>query len=382
MDRIGLAKIMDATGISRTLLTMRRWFGTPWLPVLTYHQVLPATDGELPSAVDATTEQLDAQLALLSRQFRFVDTADVIAFFRGKPLPPNPVMVTFDDGYRECHSEVLPILQRHGAKATFFITSGPIESRRPFWWHQVALFVERSTRPVLELTYPFPIRFHRDGTNDADVNAGLAGIVKSYIGLDLERFLEHVSDVCGVTLTSAEERELADATLMTWEQVRELADAGMDVQSHTRTHRVLHTLLPSEIGEELALSRSDIEAVIERPVRALAYPVGYCLQHLGYVSDALREAGYALAFTNQTGVNHIGRPPGCYDIRRIAMSTRYDDRFFRAMMALPYLAPTRTRAASASPPFVPGASGVSGTRPRTAAAAATADAADARSSAS
>jgi hypothetical protein len=240
--------------------------------------------------------------------------------------------------------------------------------------------VERSTRAVLELSYPFPIRFHRDGTNDANVNAALAGIVKSYIGLDLERFLHHVSDACGVTLTSVEERALADATLMTWEQVRALADAGMDVQSHTRTHRVLHTLLPTEIREELALSRSDIEAVIERPVRALAYPVGYCLQHLGYVSDALREAGYALAFTNQTGVNHIGRPPGCYDIRRIAMCTSYDARFFRAMMALPYLAPTRTRAgASTEPPFVPGESAVSGTRHRTAGAD---DAASARSSAS
>jgi hypothetical protein len=70
--------------------------------------------------------------------------------------------------------------------------------------------------------------------------------------------------------------------------------------------------------------------------------VGYPLRNLRYVDDALREAGYALAFTNQTGVNHVSRPPSPYDIRRISMSVEYDQAFFRAMMALPYLAPGRS----------------------------------------
>jgi peptidoglycan/xylan/chitin deacetylase (PgdA/CDA1 family) len=356
---------MDASGVSSMLLTMRRWFAAPWLPVLTYHQVRPTKTGEqLRLTMDATAEQLDLQLAFLASQFRFVDSEDLVAFFGGKALPPDPVMLTFDDGYLECHSQVLPLLQRHAAKATFFITTGPIEARRPFWWDRIALFVKRSKLEVLDLTYPFPILLRRDGDNDADVITALNSIVKSYIGLDLERFLAHVSEACAVTLSTAAEREIADATMMTWEHVRALADAGMDVQSHTRTHRVLHTLSPTEIAEELSGSRGDLEAVIERPVRALAYPVGYRLHHLSYVADALREAGYALAFTNQTGVNHIARPPSPYDIRRIAMSAGYDNRFFRSMMALPYLAPQRKRApASIERSFVPGeASNVSGTR--------------------
>ena len=35
----------------------------------------------------------------------------------GAPLPKNPVMVTFDDGYRSCHDVALPILRAVGMRA-------------------------------------------------------------------------------------------------------------------------------------------------------------------------------------------------------------------------------------------------------------------------
>lgn len=38
-----------------------------------------------------------------------------------KPLPPKPVLLTFDDGHREHYSIVFPILKRLNFKATYFI---------------------------------------------------------------------------------------------------------------------------------------------------------------------------------------------------------------------------------------------------------------------
>ncbi len=41
-----------------------------------------------------------------------------------KRLPTRPVIVTFDDGYRDCVNNAVPILKEHGFTATFFIVAG------------------------------------------------------------------------------------------------------------------------------------------------------------------------------------------------------------------------------------------------------------------
>jgi peptidoglycan/xylan/chitin deacetylase (PgdA/CDA1 family) len=132
---------------------------------------------------------------------------------------------------------------------------------------------------------------------------------------------------------------------MGWEDALALHRAGMDVQSHTRTHRVLHTLSPSDLRTELEGSRRDLEAALGAPVDAIAYPVGYRLAHLDHVRAALAAAGYRWGFTNQTGVNHVMLGVDNFDVNRISMSVDYSDALFRAMMALPYLAPLRRRPA-------------------------------------
>jgi hypothetical protein len=46
----------------------------------------------------------------------------------------------------------------------------------------------------------------------------------------------------------------------------------MDIESHTRSHRVLETLDREELHDELVGSRRDLEVRIGRPVRAISIP--------------------------------------------------------------------------------------------------------------
>jgi peptidoglycan/xylan/chitin deacetylase (PgdA/CDA1 family) len=95
------------------------------IPVLCYHQIRP------PAASDAAADRtfivppkvLGAQLAALKRAgFVSVSADDVAAHMaEGKPLPRKPVLITFDDASAGQYTRALPILRRHGFKATFFI---------------------------------------------------------------------------------------------------------------------------------------------------------------------------------------------------------------------------------------------------------------------
>lgn len=340
--RESLVNALERLGLVEALLQTRRLVGLPWLTVLTYHRVAdPGSEIDLDEGViDATPEQFDRQLGLLSRHFRFVSIDEVVGFLSGRPLPPNPLLITFDDGYLDCAETALPLLQRHGARATFFLPTYYLDQRRLFWWDKISLLLKRSTRERIELAYP-EARSLPLGPRRAESERRLMALVKTERGLDLDRFFDALEAAAGVSLSRDEERALVDASLMTWADVERLTRAGMDIGSHTRTHRVLQTLVGPDLEAELSGSRRDLEERIGRPVPSIAYPVGYPVSHDDGIRRALDDAGYALGFTNATGVSMTLRRPHPYDVRRVAMDVGLSHNLFRGLAALPQLGATR-----------------------------------------
>jgi peptidoglycan/xylan/chitin deacetylase (PgdA/CDA1 family) len=331
-----VAAALEAVRVSNTLLAVRSRTPPVWLTILTYHRVGSPKPGGTPfpdETYDASSATFAEQLRFLSEHFRFVTTEDVLAFLQGGTLPPNPVLLTFDDGYRECLTEAVPLMQDYGATGTFFIATDYVEERRLFWWDKIYLLVSRATEDPIVLDYPEPMTLSRD-----DAYEKLNRLVKTHRGLDLARFLDHLQERSGASLSRDEERELVDAMIMTWDEINELVDAGMDVQSHTRSHRVMQTLLPEQLDDELGGSRKLLEERIGRPVRTLAYPVGYPIDGHDDIRRALEDAGYEAAYTNMTGAQPCFGKVDRYQVRRIAMSEEYRGTMFRSVMAFPPLA--------------------------------------------
>jgi peptidoglycan/xylan/chitin deacetylase (PgdA/CDA1 family) len=83
--------------------------------------------------------------------------------------------------------------------------------------------------------------------------------------------------------------------------VRTLAECGMAIESHGRTHRHLADLSPAELREELVSSRRRLEDWSGRPVRALSVPGGRAGRR-EYL--AARQAGYRWVLNSVPGPNH------------------------------------------------------------------------------
>jgi peptidoglycan/xylan/chitin deacetylase (PgdA/CDA1 family) len=278
-------------------------------------------------------------MALVSRSFDVVGIDDLIAFRRGARLPKNPLLVTFDDGYRDNYEAALPVLKKHGVRAVFFIATHYMTERRLFWWDRINYVLKRSPRDAVTLSYPEPATLPLTGHERARARAirRALRVVKDHHALDLERFLTELAEAAGVSLSREDERAIVDRLLMTWDEVRALRAAGMDVQSHTSTHRVLQTLPDDALDRELRGSREVLEAELREPVRAVSYPVGKPLRLTPHIRTAVRRAGYELGFSNGTGINHAWDTDPL-DIRRISLDAGLSFAFFRTMLALPYLA--------------------------------------------
>jgi peptidoglycan/xylan/chitin deacetylase (PgdA/CDA1 family) len=53
------------------------------------------------------------------------------ALEHGAPLPPKPLMLTFDDGYRDVFGKAMPVMRRLHLHATAYVITGRIGGRDP-----------------------------------------------------------------------------------------------------------------------------------------------------------------------------------------------------------------------------------------------------------
>ncbi|HEY3496208.1 MAG TPA: polysaccharide deacetylase family protein [Polyangiaceae bacterium] len=336
--RAKLASLLYQTGIVRAALALRSSAPRQWVSVLTYHRFPSAKGATLfdDEVVDVSAAAFDRQLGTLAQYFTFVGVNELCAFAAGRPIPPNSLAITFDDGYLDNYEIALPILKRHGAKATFFVSTGTIDDRRLHWWDRIAYIVKRTALDKLKLSYPYELDISL--ADRALAQQRLLRIVKTYHGLDLDRFLDELGVAARVAWSAQLESAFAERMIMTWDHVRELKSAGMDVQSHTRTHRVLATLGPSALVDELAGSRADLAREIGEAPRALAYPVGNEIDTNSPVRAALELAGYEVGLSNGTGANLVDASVDRYNIRRHAAGLELSETYLLAMLTMPALA--------------------------------------------
>ena len=270
-----LARALDRVGALELIMRVRARARLPILSVLTYHHVdEPSPDYLFDAEVaDATPEQFDQQLEVIARHCNTISIEQLLDAHAGRrPLPANPVLITFDDGYRSCIDTALPLLEKHGLVATFFIATEYISKRKLYWWDRVNYLVKHCTADRVTLSFP---RHMELDLRDRSATIGtLLALIKNTPGLDIDRFLDELGRATGSLWNDGIERRLADQLIMTWDDVRALRTAGMDIQSHTRRHRVLQTLDGDALADELAGSRAELERELGEPVRTIAYPVG------------------------------------------------------------------------------------------------------------
>ena len=118
---------------------------------------------------------------------------------------------------------------------------------------------------------------------------------------------------------------------LTLDQVLEMQQDGVEFQSHSATHADLTRLSHSECLADLRDSREELETMLGRPVRLLAYPRG---RHAPHVRDAAQRAGYTHAFALPEGPE----PVGPYSLPRVGLYRGNGLRDLRVKLAPGYLA--------------------------------------------
>ena len=195
------------------------------VPILMYHHIddPPAGASAVRRDLSVSPKRFRRQLEYLRDQGYETITLNDLALHLtvGEPLPPKPIILTFDDGYADAYTQAFPLLKQFGLTGTFFLVTGPMDAHKP--------------------------------------------------------------------------------DFLSWQQVEEMAEAGMAFESHSYDHPDLRNRSFDYVVFQVLASQGAIEERTGETVRFFAYPSGRYDQ---FVIDVLRSAGFWGGVLTAQGATH------------------------------------------------------------------------------
>ena len=309
--------------------------------VLAYHRLchqieIPTDYRSDIELVSATIDDFEWQVRFLQRKFNLIRFRDVIDALNGTTsLPPNAALITFDDGFIDFYEIALPILRRLGESACVFVTTSLVGTQATFWYERLAYCMLAAEN--VGTTFEFGgsrWRLNEERRRRQTQLQDLLKLLKRCADVDRKHFLNELESRCSSSFATASAEQKAGSKLMSWANLKEAFDAGIEIGAHTRTHPILSRLNDEQVEFEIAGSAADIMRNLGIRPTVFAYPNGKAADIEVRTETAVRSAGFELAVDFEHGVNYLSRL-NRYRVQRIGVSHRMSREYFAALVTLP-----------------------------------------------
>ncbi|HEY6644770.1 glycosyltransferase [Povalibacter sp.] len=263
--------------------------------ILMYHRF-----GRKAAERTMSADEFRSQMLILKARCDVLTLSELFDSRRTGSRRPLAV-VTVDDGYEDFFRIAYPVLRELDLRATVFVTTGFIDGRLHLWPDRIRALLDRSPSGTFDLGGVWEGQ-RVNLTNKIEREAMWHRLADQLIyATESARStaLEDLSRSLGVALTDNDMRPYG---AMTWEQLRELSNAGFEIGDHSQSHASLSLIPPDELRTELLKSKRLLESKLGMPIRSFAYPHGTRRDASADVVAAVHQVGYEQAVLSQ--------PPG------------------------------------------------------------------------
>jgi peptidoglycan/xylan/chitin deacetylase (PgdA/CDA1 family) len=274
--------------------------------ILIYHRVSPERHPFFEPMHPAIFER---QIGFLRRCYSVMPLSEIVERSQQGEIPKRAVAITFDDGYRDSYEFAFPILKKYRVPATVFVTTGVIETGEVLWHDRIFdafrfATVERARLDDSEL--------HELNLAPGDIHRSVQSVryrLRALHGEPRKKLIEQIEQKLKPRFPAN-----AKPRMLTWAQIREMHQAGIEFGSHTVSHPILSQIPKASVLWEVCESKRHLSEQLGVPVSSFAYPNGSAADYNNDVKDALRASGYAYAVTTRAGVNRAFDNP--FELKR------------------------------------------------------------------
>jgi peptidoglycan/xylan/chitin deacetylase (PgdA/CDA1 family) len=304
------------TGLLATepLLRRARRRSPPGVAVLMYHEVLGDEDpAEAWTVVRAS--ELRRQIEYLKSAFDILSMDEALA--RGDATHPAAVL-TFDDGGAGNHRHLLPVLEETRVPVTVFVSTGHVESGRPYWFDRVMNALQVSQPIRLDMRDVGLSEYAVGPPSGANNWAQIQRLLVDIKAAGLERN-DEFADIVEQRAKAAGGAVRAPLRPMTVQQVRELAACPhVTIGAHSHAHGLLTQMSGADTTADVAKSRRLLQEWTGQSVEHFAYPSG---EYDARVRENIMGCGFRTAVTTEKRLWRKGGDP--FAIPRMSVG-RYD----------------------------------------------------------
>ena len=268
--------------------------------VLAYHRVLlESRPGPLNNTV--SFQAFEKQVCALAKRFPVISLCEAAdQCMAGYAKAATQIVLTFDDGYQDNYEIVFPFLKKKGFRATFFLAAEYIDSNGPLWDVEVIRILQAN--PSIKSV-------------EVDGRMIKQGMVEPRLPF-IFRLLDEMKPL------GFAQRRMAISSLgghtksvdrcMTWGEVREMSQAGMEIGSHGLSHRALTRIPYLEAQEAIRGSKEIIESRIGAKCRHFSFPFGGKQDYNQALINYVKETGYKTCLLNIHGYNRVKECGFCF----------------------------------------------------------------------
>lgn len=233
---------------------------------------------------------LKRQLRYLRKEYTLVSLSDLYE-------TPNPgvrrMAITFDDGLENNFTHAAPVLRSLQIPATFFVTSSPQHGHRSLWPDAVNVLTAHGPHRIQAVNQ----EWHRTPWNRF-INAQgqhLTDVLQTRSWEEIHATVEDLQQGVG---KRPEELAPLHTKLMQPQHLRTLDRHPLfEIGAHGHSHLPLGLLTAESQLNELRTCKDELEQILQKTVRSVAYPLG------SYQRQTL-DVAESLGFNRQLAVNY------------------------------------------------------------------------------
>ncbi len=295
--------------------------------ILAYHK-LEAQQGKnvFISSLGVTAAAFEKQMKYCTKKYRCVSLNEGIRLLRTeKELEYNYLVCTFDDGYRNNYDHGMVVFQKYQVTPMIYLPTGYIDTGETLWHDQVEQLVKSIDQERVDIPC-LGISAKLSNNNDKmDLAYTLMQKIKHNAPKERDTMIKQIADEIGLTL------EKKDNGLLTWQEIKRMADAGIDFGSHTVSHRILAKNALPEFEKELYVSKEKIIGITVSKDVHFAYPDGKLADVDEKIEQKVKEI-YVSAVTTEPGHNY----PGCdlHQLKRVGVIKEMDLTYLKVKILL------------------------------------------------
>ena len=259
--------------------------------IVMYHYVRDLKNSRYPNIKGLDIKLFKDQIEYFNNEFNVITMEDMLlAIYNKANLPKNSLLLTFDDGYLDNYTNVLPILKEYNMQGSFFISSKTFVENKVLDVNKIHfILASKDEKLICEDIFKL-LNYYRGENFKIPENKVLYDkltnrtsrydnkevvFIKQLLQNELEESLRNIiADKLFKSIVGVNEEAFAKELYMNYDQIKFMKKSGMYIGIHGYSHEWLGKLKKESMINDINKGMEALDEVIDKNTLVINYPYG------------------------------------------------------------------------------------------------------------